>query len=366
MPASEIKQGTLFSGFDLKGLRLKNRIAMSPMTRCRATPDHVPTEIMATYYGMRAEAGLLITEGTAPSPNGIGYARIPGIYAPEQIKAWRPVADAVHARGGHIFMQLMHTGRVSHPLNMPAGARVLAPSAIAKSDKMWTDTQGMQPHPVPEAMTEEDIHQAIEEFAQAAVNAIDAGFDGVELHGANGYLIEQFINVASNHRTDGWGGSVAGRIRFPVAVARRVAERIGANRVGIRVSPYGVFNDMTPDETVEETFATLADELSKIGLAYIHIVDHSASGAPEVKPSVKKSLRERFSGAIILSGGYSRARAEADLEAGKGDLVAFGTAFLANPDLVRRLREGLALNTPHQGTFYTPGEKGYLDYPVSR
>jgi N-ethylmaleimide reductase len=355
----------LFSEFNLGGLRLKNRVVMAPMTRCRATPDHVPTGIMATYYALRADAGLLITEGTSPSPNGLGYARIPGIYSTEQVNAWRAVTKAVHEKGGHIYLQMMHTGRVSHALNMPAGARILAPSAIAKTEKMWTDQKQMQPYPMPEAMTEADIQMTIEEFATAAANAIEAGFDGVELHGANGYLIEQFINVASNQRTDGWGGSPQNRIRFPVEVARRVAQRIGPERLGIRVSPYGVFNDMQPDATVEDTFEALAGELSRIGLAYMHIVDHSSMGAPEVKPSVKQKIRAAFKGALILSGGYDHARAEADVASGKADLIAFAKPFISNPDLVRRFRNKVPLAAPDQSTFYTPGEKGYLDYAVS-
>ncbi|MFH0908960.1 MAG: alkene reductase [bacterium] len=354
----------LFSPWTLGRIQLANRIAMGPMTRCRATADHVPTAIMATYYAMRADAGLLITEGTSPSPNGLGYARIPGIYSPEQVRAWKQVSEAVHGKGGRIFMQLMHTGRVSHPLNMPAGARVIAPSAVAMSGTMWTDSQGMQPYPVPAEMTEPDIRQAIEEFAQASANAVEAGLDGVELHGANGYLIDQFINTASNLRTDSWGGSVANRIRFAVEVAKNAAARIGADRVGIRLSPYGVFNDMKSDPAVEDVYEALARELSGVGLAYIHIVDHSSMGAPPVSPSVKQKIRENFRATVILSGGYDRARAEADMEAGKGDLVAFARPFVSNPDLVRRLREGLALTPPDQATFYTPGEKGYTDYAV--
>jgi N-ethylmaleimide reductase len=354
----------LFSSMQLGGVALNNRIAMAPMTRCRATADHVPTDIMATYYAQRATAGLLITEGVAPAPNGAGYARIPGLYNEAQVAAWRKVTDAVHANGGRIFVQMMHTGRASHPLNLPVGARILAPSPVALTSKLWTDAQGEQPLPVPAEITEAEIEQTLAAFVAAADNAIRAGFDGVELHAANGYLIDQFLNVASNRRSDRWGGSVANRIRFPVEVARRVAAKIGPGRVGMRISPYGVFNDMAPDPAMDDLYVALVDALNPLGLAYLHLVDHSAMGAPPVKPEIKQALRARFQGKLILSGGYDRAQAEADLAAGRGDLVAFGRPFLANPDLVARLRDGLALAQPDLATFYTPGEKGYTDYPA--
>ena len=353
----------LFSKVTLGGMTLQNRIAMAPMTRCRATPDHVPTDIMVTHYEQRASAGLLITEGTAPSPNGSGYARIPGLYNEKQVHAWRHVTDAVHRKGGHIFAQLMHSGRVSHPLNMPTGSRILAPSAVGVSGKMWTDAKGEQPFPIPVEMSETDIEQEIGEYVGAAVNAIQAGFDGVELHGANGYLIDQFLNTASNRRKDGWGGSVENRIRFAVEVARRVATKIGSGRTGMRLSPYGVLSGMAPDPAMDVVYSQLAEELSKISLVYLHLVDHSSMGAPPVKPEIKQAIRTRFKGALILSGGYDGVRAEVDLAAGRGDLVAFGRPFIANPDLVARLREGLDLARPDPKTFYTPGENGYTDYP---
>ncbi len=353
----------LFESVTLGAMSLTNRIAMAPMTRCRATPDHVPTPLMAAYYAQRATAGLLITEGVALSPDGTGYARIPGLYNQEQVAAWRAVTDAVHARGGNIVVQLMHTGRVSHPLNMPSGARVLAPSAVALTGTMWTDQQGMQPYPVPSAMSEADIAEVIEAFAASAALAIEAGFDGVEVHAANGYLVEQFLNAASNQRTDRWGGSVENRIRFPVAVARAVAERIGADRMGLRISPYGVFNDTRPDADTDAVFLRLAAELQDLGLAYLHVLDHSAMGAPAVSSSIKDGLRRAFRGTMLLAGGYERATAEEALQAGRGDVIVFGRPFIANPDLVRRLKEDLPLAQPVQETFYTPGEKGYLDYP---
>ncbi|GAB4125987.1 MAG: alkene reductase [Sideroxydans sp.] len=352
---------TLFTPTTLGKLQLKNRIVMAPMTRSRAI-GNVPNELMAQYYALRAEAGLIITEGTSPSPNGLGYARIPGLYSEAQVQGWQRVTAAVHEKGGRIFVQLMHTGRVSHAANMPAGSRILAPSAIAMSGQMWTDSQGMQDYPVPAAMTEEEIAATIGEYAQAARHAIAAGFDGIELHAANGYLIDQFLNTASNQRTDSWGGSVENRIRFAVEVARACTAAIGAERVGMRISPYGVFNDMRPDAKMDALYLRLVEALNALDLLYIHVVDHSSMGAPEVSPELKARIRANFKGKYILSGGYNAARANADLDAQKGDLVAFGRPFIANPDLVSKLRSGAALTAPDPATFYTPGEKGYTDY----
>jgi N-ethylmaleimide reductase len=351
----------LFSPLAFGRTHLKNRAVMAPLTRSRAL-GNVPNDLMAEYYAQRAGAGLIITEGTSPSPNGLGYARIPGVYSAEQVAGWRGVTDRVHRAGGRIFVQLMHTGRVSHPANLPTGAQTLAPSAIANSGTMYTDAQGPQPYPVPREMTETDIEQAIAEYIHASRSAIDAGFDGVELHGANGYLIDQFFNAASNHRSDAWGGSVANRIRFAVEIARRVGEAIGFDRLGIRLSPYGAFNDMTADPDTDAVYTRLADELGKLGLLYIHIVDHSAMGAPPVKPAIKQAIREHFKGHVILSGGYDADRAEADLIEKKGDLVAFGRPFISNPSLVEKLRSGAPLTPADPTTFYTPGEKGYTDY----
>ncbi len=353
---------TLFTPITLGKLQLKNRITMAPLTRCRASSDHVPTPLMATYYRQRASAGLLIAEGTSPSANGLGYARQPALYSDEQIKGWRGVTEAVHQAGGTIFVQLMHTGRVSHPANMPAGSRIIAPSALALDGQMWTDTKGMQSYPVPAEMTESDIADAIAEYALSASAAMKAGFDGIELHSANGYLIDQFFNTASNQRTDRWGGSVENRIRFAVEVARAAAAAIGAEHIGMRISPYGAFNGAVADAQMDAMYLQLIEELNKIGLAYIHIVDHSAMGAPEVSPTLKAGLRATFKGRYILSGGYDLARANADLDAGRGDLVAFGRPFISNPDMVEKLRTGSDLTAPDFDTFYTPGEKGYTDY----
>ena len=352
---------TLFTPTQLGGLSLKNRIVMAPMTRSRAI-GNLPNALMEEYYRLRADAGLIITEGTSPSPNGLGYARIPGLFNEEQMQGWRRVTDGVHQAGGRIFVQLMHTGRVSHPANLPVGASMLAPSAVAVPGEMWTDATGMQPHPVPRAMSETDIAQSIAEYAASATLAVQAGFDGVELHAANGYLIDQFLNTASNQRNDRWGGSVENRIRFAVEVAKATIAAIGAERVGMRISPYGVFNGQVPDAEMDELYLRLVDALNALGLLYIHVVDHSAMGAPEVSPVLKAKIRAAFKGKYILSGGYDVARANADLDEQRGDLVAFGRPFISNPDLVAKLKSGQALVAPDFGTFYTPGDKGYTDY----
>lgn len=352
----------LHTPITLADLELKNRVVMAPMTRSRAT-GNVANALMATYYGQRSEAGLIITEGTAPAPDALGYARIPGLFNDEHVAGWRLVTDEVHAHGARIFVQLMHTGRVGHPNNLPPGARILAPSALAAPGTMYTDQDGPQPHPVPVEMSEADIDRAVDHFADSAALAIAAGFDGVELHAANGYLIEQFLNTASNHRADGWGGDIEGRARFALTVARRVADRIGAGRVGIRVSPYGVFGGMQPDPDTDALYLHLVAGLSRLGLGYLHLVDHSSMGAPPVPEALTRALRAEFRGRVILSGGYDAARAEADLVAGRGDLVAFGRPFIANPRLVSRMRAGQPLAQPDFATFYTPGERGYTDYP---
>jgi len=352
---------TLFTPTTLGKLQLKNRVVMAPMTRSRAI-GNVPNELLEKFYALRADAGLLITEGVSPSPNGLGYARIPGIFSDAQVAGWKKVTAGVHAAGGKIFVQLMHTGRASHPANMAAGTKIVAPSAIALAGEIWTDTSAMQAYPVPNEMSEDDINSAIAEYANVCKRAIEAGFDGVELHGANGYLIDQFLNTATNQRTDKWGGSVENRIRFAVEVAKASAAAIGADRIGMRISPYGAFNGTAPDAKMDALYLRLVEELNVIGLVYIHVVDHSSMGAPEVSPELKTKIRANFKGKYILSGGYDVARANADLDAQRGDLVAFGRPFISNPDLVQKLQSGAALTPPDFGTFYTPGEKGYTDY----
>lgn len=353
----------LFQAFDSPSLQLKNRVVMAPLTRSRAVENNTPNELMAQYYAQRAGAGLIVTEGTSPSPNGLGYARIPGLFNAEQVAGWRRVTDAVHAQGAKIFVQLMHTGRVTHAANLPAGAKVVGPTAAALAGEMYTDVQGMQPHTTPQAMSATDIQRATEEYVHAARLAIEAGFDGVELHAANGYLPEQFLNANVNTRDDAYGGSAEKRNRFVLELARATVAAIGAGRVGIRVSPYGVFNGTGAFDGVEEQYLALAGELGALKLAYLHLVDHSSMGAPEVPAAFKARLRSTFGGNFIASGGLDRHSAEQVLNDGRGDLVAFGRAWLANPDLIERMQAGLALNAADPATFYTPDAKGYIDYP---
>jgi N-ethylmaleimide reductase len=345
-------------------LKFKNRVVMSPMTRCRAI-GNVPNDLMAEYYKQRSGAGLIITEGVSPSPNGLGYARIPGIYSKEQVEGWKKVTSAVHSTGGKIFAQFMHTGRISHEHNMPEGSELLAPSAVKAAGQMWTDSHQMQDFPTPKAMTADDLSQTKAEFVSAARNAVEAGFDGVELHGANGYLLEQFLSPVSNIRTDNYGGSVENRSRFLLEVVAAVADAIGKDKTGIRLSPFGVASDMPHYPEIDETYTYLAEQLNKIGIVYIHLVDHSAMGAPEVPGELKKKIRGIFKNTIILSGGYDKERAEADIESGLGDLIAFGRPFINNPDLVERFRNNWELSSDlKMDLFYSADEKGYTDYPV--
>jgi N-ethylmaleimide reductase len=354
----------LFEPFTARKLLLANRTVMSPMTRNRAVENNTPNALMAEYYGQRASAGLIITEGASPSPNGLGYPRIPGLFNADHVRGWKLVTDAVHAKGGKIVVQLMHTGRVTHVANLPAGAEVVGPTGEALAGEIYTDAKGMQAHSTPRAMTEKDIAAAVAEYADAAKLAIEAGFDGVELHAANGYLIEQFLNGNVNQRTDVYGGSIQGRNRFALEVARAVSMAIGAERVGIRLSPHGVFNGTGAFADVEAQYVDLVTELSKLELLYVHQLDHSAMGAPPVPSELKATLRACFDGLFILAGGFDSASAEAALVAKQADMIAFGRPFLANPDLVERMRSNAALNAPDMGTFYTPGAKGYTDYPA--
>jgi N-ethylmaleimide reductase len=354
----------LFDAFSARGLGLANRMVMSPMTRSRAVEANTANALMAEYYGQRASAGLIVTEGTSPSPNGLGYPRIPGLYSQAHVRGWKLVTSAVHDKGGKIFVQLMHTGRVTHVANLPAEAEVIGPGTAVCPGEMYTDSQGMQPYSVPRAMNDADITRAVGEYAAAARLALDAGFDGVELHGANGYLIEQFLNPLVNQRHDAYAQGIEGRNRFAIEVASAAAKAIGPERVGIRLSPYGVFNGTGEFPDVQVQYFALAKQLSALHLLYVHLVDHSSMGAPPVPADFKVRLRDSFDGVFILSGGFSRLTAETALVEKRGDIVAFGRPFLANPDLVARMRQNAALNEPDASTFYTPGPKGYTDYPA--
>lgn len=354
----------LFSNYKLGDMLLANHVVMAPMTRCRC-PENQPNDLVVQYYSQRTEAGLIITEGTSPSDNGLGYARMPGLFTGEHVKAWRKVTEAVHHAKSHIFVQLMHCGRVAHPDNMLEGVEIVAPSPVKiKGEKMWTDKGGEQEYPVPEELSEAEIQGLIEEFAHAADLAMQAGFDGVEIHGANGYLIDQFLNTASNHRTDKWGGSIENRVRFAVEVTRAIVKKIGAKKVGFRVSPFGALNGMESNSHTEDVFEFLAKELQKLEILYVHIVDHSSMGAPVVPDTVKAKIRAAFKGVVILAGGYDLKKAENDLSAKKGDLFAFGRPFISNPHLVTKLKKHAALTPVKNEFMYTPGPEGYIDYPT--
>lgn len=354
----------LFEKNNLGNIELKNRVVMAPLTRSRAE-NNIPNELMAKYYQQRASAGLIISEGTSPSPNGLGYIRIPGAYSDDQIKGWKKVVDAVHAEGGKIFIQLMHTGRITAKANQPEDSVTLAPSSILAPGEMYT-ADGMVAHDVPKEMTLEEIENTQNEYVLSAKRLInEAGVDGIELHAANGYLLNQFINPKSNQRADQYGGSIENRTRFVLETAKKVTTEIGGDKLGIRVSPYGAFNDMQPDyEDLEGTFVHLSKELAKMNLTYIHIVDQRvAFGAPDFPIDIKKVIKDNFKG-IVISGGdvNTQEKAKAILESGL-DLVYVGRPFISNPDFVERLQNNLDLAAPDPDTFYSPGPKGYTDYP---
>jgi N-ethylmaleimide reductase len=359
-----MKTYELFTPKKVGCIDLKNRIVMAPMTRSRAI-GNVPNELMATYYNQRSTAGLIITEGTSPSPNGLGYARIPGIFSAEQVEGWKATTGAVHRNGGRIFVQLMHSGRISHPLNMTKSAQILAPSQVKASGQMWTDASGLQDFVVPNEMTLQDIIHAKTEYISAAENALFAGFDGVELHAANGYLLEEFLSPVSNIRMDEYGGNIENRCKFVIEVVAAVAQAIGKEKTGIRLSPYGVASDMPHYPEIEATYDYLSKELNKLDIAHIHLVDHSAMGAPEVPLEIKKLIRHNFKNTLITCGGYTKESAESALKSGLTDLVAFGRPFINNPDLVERFQNNWPLSEDlNMDLFYTADEKGYTDYPV--
>lgn len=362
---------TLFENYQLAHQNLNNKFVMAPMTRCRSI-NNIPTDLVSDYYQQRATAGLIITEGASPSPNGLGYPRIPGAYSDAQVQGWKKVADAVHKEGGKIFVQLMHTGRIVGKVNLPEGAETLAPSAIQAAGEIFTET-GMVAHDIPREMTLEDITQVQNEFVNSAKRLVnEAGIDGIELHAANGYLLNQFINPKSNQRTDIYGGSIANRIRFVVETAQKVADAIGAEKVGVRISPLGSYNDMQNEyPEVTETFTTLAKALKEIGIVYLHIVSQTSffgnmDGVSDTELTLKKEIKKAFEGTVITGGDINNIdTAEAVLNQGF-DLVYVGRPFISNPDFVTRLQEGKNLVAPDPETFFSASEKGYTDYQYTQ
>lgn len=355
-----MQDSKLLSSFNSKTLNLSNHVVMAPMTRSRAV-GNIPNDIMATYYAMRAGTGLIITEGTSPSKNGLGYPNIPGAYTDEQMLGWKKVTDAVHEKGGKIFLQIMHVGRVAHILNLPEGGEIVAPSAIQAAGEMFT-MEGAKPNGMPREMNKQDIQQAQNEFVQAAKNAIDAGFDGIEIHAANGYLPHQFINKGTNERADEYGSSIENRGRFVVELAQKIAAAIGHEKTGIRISPFGDFNDMAIYDEIADTYNYLVEQLNALNLVYLHLVGMSK----KIPDGYLEDLARQFEGIVIFNGGYGFDIPKAQKVVAETDryLISIGFPFVANPDLIERIRQGTEYNEVDQNTLYTPGEAGYLTYPV--
>lgn len=347
----------MFTNIRVGAVELPNRVVMAPMTRAKAGEGDIPTPDNAKYYRQRATAGLIITEGTDPSPEGKGYPLTPGIYSKEQIEGWRGVVEAVHEEGGRMAMQIMHCGRIGHPDSKPSGAAIVAPSAVAAEGEIFTPN-GKQPFPTPHALETDEIARVIADIKQATANAFEAGCDLVELHGANGYLPHQFLGSNTNLRADGYGGSVENRIRFMCEVLAAMAEVAGAERVGVRLSPSNPFNSMREDDP-EAVYPVLLKRLDAMGLAYVHM-ERMMDG-----PQDNLALaRQHFSGTLIINNEYTGEEGQAALERGDGDLVAYGRYYIANPDLVERFRSGAELNKVNYKALYGAGSQGYTDYPT--
>lgn len=357
---------TLFSSLKLGKYSLEHRVVMAPLTRMRAEVGNVPNKHAAEYYSQRATRdGLIITEATQISQSAQGYPATPGIYSEEQIQGWQKVTSAVHAKGGKIFVQLWHVGRSSHSSFQPGGALPVGPSAIAIQDGMaLTSDWKSVPFEVPRALSTEEIPQIIEMYCEAARNAMSAGFDGVEVHGANGYLLEQFLHSKSNHRTDIYGGSIENRARLLLEVTEAVSEVVGADRVGVRLSPFGTYNDVGDDDPIN-LYSYVLTELSKLNIAYLSLIEaRQATGMEIETPQAVAQLRPYWKGPLILAGGFSGESAEESIKNGDADAVAFGRNFIANPDLVARLKTGSELNRYDRSTFYGGNAAGYTDYPT--
>jgi len=358
----------LFEPVHLGPYLLTNRIVMAPLTRSRASEDGTPTPLMAEYYAQRASAGLIITEGTNVSPQGRGYAFTPGIYDPAQVEAWQRVTEAVHVKGGRVFVQLWHVGRISHPSLQPHGAMPVAPSAIRPQATAFTAT-GFQSCVTPRALETQEIPEIVEQYGRAAHNALAAGFDGVEIHAANGYLIEQFLRDSTNKRVDAYGGSLENRARFLLDVTRAVVKACGPGRVGIRLSPVSPVNDIGPDEDPRSTYSYVVERLNALALAYLHVIEGVTQGPRTVPGGFGfdlQILRSTYTGMYIGNNGYDLELALEARQHDLADLIAFGRLYIANPDLVERFRAGAPLNVPDSSTFFGGGAHGYTDYPFLR
>ncbi len=365
----------LFTPLQVGSLSAPNRVFMAPLTRCRAGPGNVPTELMARYYTQRATAGLVISEATQICPEGAGYPSTPGIHSPEQVEGWKRVTSSVHGAGGRIFLQLWHVGRVSHNAYQPGGAAPVSSSATGRGGECTLPDFSKQPYPTPRALATDEIPLVIDQYRRAAEHAKTAGFDGVEVHGANGYLPDQFLRDGVNRRTDRYGGSIENRARFHLEATRAACEVFGAARVGVRLSPSGVFGDML-DSNPKATFGYLVSELGKLGLAYLHIMEameadlrHGKEFNPAYEPIPVSYFRPLFKGTLVTNAGFTFEKATAYLKEGWADAVAFGVPFIANPDLPERFArmargQATPLNPPDPATFYGGTEKGYTDYPA--
>lgn len=352
----------LFDSFKLGKLTLPNRLAMAPLTRNRALAGLVPSPLAVEYYGQRASAGLLISEATQVSQQGQGYQDTPGIYSKEQVAGWRKVTDHVHERGGRIFLQAWHVGRISHTSLQPNGGAPVAPSAIRANTKTFVNNAFTEVSE-PRALELSEIPGIIDSYKRGAANAIEAGFDGVEVHGANGYLLDQFARDGTNKRTDAYGGSIENRAKLMLEVSQAIVGEIGAERTGIRISPVTPANDAS-DSNPQPLFDYIVDHLNAMKLVYIHVIEGATGGPRDIAPFDYGSLRKRFKGAYIANNGYNFELANKVLAADAADLIAFGKPFIANPDLVERLKKGAPLNEPDKATFYGGGAKGYTDYPT--
>lgn len=352
----------LFTPLDLGAYTLRNRIVMAPLTRSRADADGVPTEIMAEYYAQRASAGLILSEATCISPEGLGYMNTPGIWNGEQVAGWGRITQAVHDRGGRIFCQLWHVGRISHPDLQPGGALPVAPSAIKPAGQVYTPS-GLKEYVTPRALDIAELPDIVRQYRVAASNAIAAGFDGVEVHAANGYLLDEFLRDGSNRRTDAYGGNIENRARLLLEVLEAVCGAVGPSRVGVRLSPIQPFNDMH-DSRPETHFRRIVELVAPLKLGYLHVTelgkDAPGAAGPRFDPL---TLRDLWPGVFMCNHGYDLARGNAAIGSGAADLVAYGALYIANPDLVERFKAGAALNQPDASTFYMGGEHGYTDYP---
>ena len=352
----------LFEPYRLGAITLSNRIVMAPLTRNRAASGFIPGPLAAEYYGQRASAGLLVTEASQISQQGQGYQDTPGIYSKDQIAGWKKVTEAVHAKGGHIYIQIWHVGRISHTSLQPGNGAPVAPSAIRANSKTFVGGQ-FAAVSQPRALELGEIPGLLDTYKKAAVNALEANFDGVEIHGANGYLLDQFARDGSNKRTDAYGGSIENRARLMLEVSQAVAAEVGADRTGIRISPVTPANDIS-DSNPQPLFDHIVDGLSALKLGYLHVVEGATGGPRDNVPFDYGSLRRRFNGTYIANNGYDLALANKTLATGNADLIAFGKAFISNPDLVERLKAGAQLNQWDQATFYGGAAKGYTDYPA--